>query len=256
MGCDLNSDAAAETDAIARDRGLEVWSEGGVDLGDDGAVERWIAKATERTGRIDVLYNNAGAARFGGIEEASVEDWYFTIRNELDVTYLVTRHAWPHLARHGGSIINISSTSGIRGSVTLGRAAHTAAKAGVAGLSLQFAAEGARWGIRSNAIFPGPIATPQSFSAIFSNPNHPMAQIAGHIPLGRLGVARDVALAALFLASDESAFITGAELVVDGGFSAVLPGADPSLAYGEARRVARLAGGETAPAVSDQSATP
>lgn len=238
LGCDLNADAAAETDALARDRGLHVSSQGGVDLGDDIAVGAWIDKATADVGRIDILYNNAAVARFGTIEEASVADWKFTIRNELDIPFLVTRHAWPHLARQGGSIVNIASTAAIRGSVLLGRAAHSAAKAGLAGLSLQLAAEGARWGIRSNAIFPGPIATPQSLDAIFSDPHHPMAQIGAHIPLGRVGVPRDVVRAALFFASDESSYITGAELVVDGGLSAILPGATPDIAYGLERRIA------------------
>ena len=114
-----------------------------LDLTDEDAVHDWIDDAAQRHGRIDVLYNNAGATRFDPIEDESYEDWQFTLRNELDVVFLATKHAWPHLKRRGGSVILVGSTAGLTGSMTLMRSAHTATKGGVIALTRQLAAEGA-----------------------------------------------------------------------------------------------------------------
>ena len=105
--------------------------------------------------------------------------------------------------------------------------AHTATKGGVIALARQLAAEGAWHGIRVNCISPGMIMTPATQDDIFGDPTHPMYRIRDHIPLGRIGTPDDIAPAALFLASDESAYMTGANLVIDGGWSIVLPGAPP-----------------------------
>ncbi len=166
-----------------------------------------------------------GAARFASGETQSAEDWTFTRRNEGNLLFFAIKHVWPHLKHHGGSIINIASTAALAGSATLPRAAHSAAKSAVIGLTRQVAAEGAPFRIRCNAISPGPTATPASQVAIFSDPHHPMRDIAAHIPLGRLASPLDVAFAALYLASNEAQYVTGANIVVDGGYSAVLPGA-------------------------------
>lgn len=224
VGCDLTVDGAAETEQLAAAAGTPIRSFQPVDLADEGAVTRWVRDAVDVHGRIDVLYNNAGAVRFGAVESQSLDDWRFTIRNEIDIVFLAIKHCWPHLAAHGGSIINIASTAGLAGSMVLGRSAHSAAKGGIIAMTKQVAAEGARSGIRCNAISPGVVVTPQSRAAILDNPDHPMAGIARLVPLRRLADPEDVVMAALYLASDDSSYVTGANLVVDGGLSAVLPG--------------------------------
>ena len=111
-------------------------------------------------GRIDILYNNAGAVRFGPIDEQSFADWRFTLAAELDSIFLTCKHAWPHLRESRGVILNIGSTAGLTGSMTNQRVAHSASKGGVIAVTRQLAAEGAPHGIRANAISPGMIATP------------------------------------------------------------------------------------------------
>jgi meso-butanediol dehydrogenase/(S,S)-butanediol dehydrogenase/diacetyl reductase len=115
--------------------------------------------------------------------------------------------------------------------MTLMRSAHTATKGGVIALARQLAAEGAWHGIRVNCISPGMIMTPATQDDIFGDPTHPMYCIRDHIPLGRIGIPDDIAPAALFLASDESAYMTGANLVIDGRLVDRLPGAPPPAAH-------------------------
>jgi meso-butanediol dehydrogenase/(S,S)-butanediol dehydrogenase/diacetyl reductase len=225
VGCDLKTDGAEETVDLVRAVGGAMDSTHPLDLTDEDAVRAWIDTAVDQHGCIDVLYNNAGATRFDPIEQESYEDWQFTLRNELDVVFLATKHAWPHLKKRGGSVILVGSTAGLTGSMTLMRSAHTATKGGVIALTRQLAAEGAWHGIRVNCISPGMVMTPATQDDIFSNPLHPMYRIRDHIPLGRIGTPDDIAPAALFLASDESSYMTGANLVIDGGWSIVLPGA-------------------------------
>lgn len=227
VGCDRKADGAVETVNLVRLAGGRMDSTHPVDLTREAEVRDWIDAAARVHGRIDVLYNNAAAARFDRIEDESYEDWQFTVRNELDVVFLVTKYAWPHLKQRGGSVIMVGSTAGITGSMTLMRSAHTATKGGVVALTRQLAAEGAWFGIRVNCISPGMVMTPATQDDIFGDPNHPMYSIRDHIPLGRIGTADDIAPCAVFLASDESSYMTGANLVIDGGWSVVLPGAPP-----------------------------
>lgn len=197
-----------------------------LDVTDEASVQAWVQGAIDAHGRIDILYNNAGAVRFGRVDEQSFEDWRFTVAAELDSVFLACKHAWPHLRESAGTILNIGSTAGMTGSMTNQRVAHTATKGGVIALTRQLAAEGAPYGIRANCISPGMIATPGAQENLLA-PDHPMRRIAGAIPLGRLGTAEDVIGAAVFLCSAEASYVTGANLVVDGGWSVVLPGASP-----------------------------
>jgi NAD(P)-dependent dehydrogenase (short-subunit alcohol dehydrogenase family) len=194
-----------------------------LDVTDERSVAGWIDGAVTEHGRIDVLYNNAGAVRFGAVDEQSFADWRFTLAAELDSVFLACKHAWPHLRASRGVIVNIASTAGTTGSMTNQRVAHSASKGGVISATRQLAAEGAPHGIRANAISPGIISTPGSRENLLA-PDHPMRTIARAVPLGRLGTEEDVVNAAVFLASDEAAYITGTNLIVDGGWSAVLPG--------------------------------
>jgi NAD(P)-dependent dehydrogenase (short-subunit alcohol dehydrogenase family) len=220
-GTDVNADGAAETVALVRADGGRMESTHPLDLNDKDGVKAWIDAAAAAHGGIDILYNNAGATRFSPIAQTSYADWSFTIRNELDIVFLATKHAWPHLiACGGGCVLLVGFTAGLTGSVTNTRIAHTASKGGVVAMTRQLAAEGAAHGIRANCISPGMIRTPATEGDLLAA-DHPMRAI----PLGRIGTPEDVARCALFLASDEAAYVTGANLVVDGGWSAVLPGA-------------------------------
>lgn len=224
VGTDVQPDGAARTVDMVRAAGGSMDSTHPLDLSDENGVRSWVDEAARKHGGIDILYNNAGACRFSPIDETAFADWSFTIRNELDIVFLATKHAWPHLvARGGGSVVLVGSTAGITGSVTNHRIAHTASKGGVVAMTKQLAAEGARHGIRANCISPGMVGTPASQSTLLAD-DHPMRSVAASIPLGRIGTPEEVVRCALFLASDEASYVTGANLVVDGGWSAVLPG--------------------------------
>ncbi len=225
VGCDLNAAGAAETVGLAQAQGGYMDSTHPLNLTDAHAVAGWVDAAAARHGGIDIVYHNAGATRFAPIAETSVEDWNFTLRNELDVVFLVSRCVWPHLIRRGRSaMLLVGSTAGVAGSMTNTRVAHTASKGAVIAMTRQLAAEGAPHGIRVNCVSPGMIRTPATEGDLLAD-THPMRDIARAIPLGRLGTADDVVRCALFLVSDDAAYVTGANLMVDGGWSAVLPGA-------------------------------
>jgi meso-butanediol dehydrogenase/(S,S)-butanediol dehydrogenase/diacetyl reductase len=194
-----------------------------LDVTDEQSVREWVEAAVSRFGGVDVLYANAGAVRFAPIEDQTLADWRFTLAAELDSLFISAQAAWPHLKQSRGVIITVGSTAGILGSVTNQRVAHTASKGGVIALTRQLAAEGAAHGIRAVCISPGMITTEGSRENLLA-PDHPMRKISSSIPLGRLGTPDDIAAAATFLASDDAAYITGANLVIDGGWSAVLPG--------------------------------
>lgn len=216
VGCDLDAEAAAR---VAADGGpLTVM--GGVDLGDPAQARAWVDAAVDVYGGIDVLYNNASTQRFGALDELSVDDWKFTMRNELDLVYYTVRAAWPHLKRHGGgSIINVGSIAALRGVEFMPQNAHSAAKGGVIALTLQLVVEGGPHGIRANVISPGLTETPNT-APLLADPPEPLRRLVlDRIPLGRVGRAEDVVNAAVFLASDESSWMSGSNLVIDGGAS-------------------------------------
>ena len=194
-----------------------------VDLTDEDEVRRWVDDAVAEHGRIDVLYANAGATRFGPVAQISRTDWDFNLRHELDVVLWPVKHAWPHLEAARGSIVLVGSTAGISGSMTNARLAHTVTKGGIVAMTRQLAAEGAPYGVRVNCVSPGMIDTPATRGDLLA-PDHPMRHIAAAIPLGRVGEPEEVVRCALFLASDAASYVTGANLVIDGGWSAVLPG--------------------------------
>jgi NAD(P)-dependent dehydrogenase (short-subunit alcohol dehydrogenase family) len=170
-------------------------------------------------GRLDILVNNAGYGRFQSIEATSLADWHAILAVNLDSVFLGTKYSLPLLARSGkGSIINVSS---IRGLVAgIGTGAYCASKAGVTlftkSTALECAAAGN--GVRANSIHPGQVETPLSAAAL-SDPARRRATVE-RIPIGRMGQPIEIADAIVFLASDASSFMTGAELVVDGGFTA------------------------------------
>ncbi|RFA08151.1 dehydrogenase [Subtercola boreus] len=224
VGCDLDAAGDASTRDLVAALGGSMSSTAPLDLADEEAVEEWIGSIDRDHGRIDIFYANAAATRFSPFESTSRDEWHFVLRNELDVVFLPLKHAWRLLRRSGsGRVVLVGSTAGISGSTTNSRVAHTVTKGGIVALTKQLAAEGAPDGIRVNCVSPGMIATPATANDLLA-PDHPMASIARAIPLKRVGTAEEVVACALFLCSDEAAYVTGANLVVDGGWSAVLPG--------------------------------
>lgn len=216
VGGDIDLDAALETQrSVGSGWACEL------DVTSPDSVNAWVAECVSRYGRVDVLYNNAGAVRFGPLTSATFDDWRFTLAAELDSVFLVTRAAWPHLVAARGTIINVGSVAGISGSMAVGRVAHSASKGGVIAVTRQLAAEGGPLGIRANSISPGMIFTEGTAESLLA-PDHPMRAIGAHIPLGRLGAADEVVNVALFLASDAASYVTGANIVVDGGWASVL----------------------------------
>lgn len=177
-----------------------------------------VALAESTYGKLDVLVNNAGISIPGGIEEYSEDDWERIMAVNMKGVFLGTKHALPAMRRAGGgSIINISSGAGIAPAPGTS-AAYAATKGGVRLFTKATAVQHARDNIRCNSVHPGPIDTPMIRGA------HRDAQWAetllGRVPLGRLGTSEDIAYGVLYLASDESSFVTGSELVIDGGRTA------------------------------------
>jgi meso-butanediol dehydrogenase / (S,S)-butanediol dehydrogenase / diacetyl reductase len=221
IGCDIKAEANRETAEQVRSEGGSMLGLQPVDLSDPSQVEEFVARAASEWGGLDIVYNNASAQRFAPFGEMSLEDWDFTIRNDLYPPFLVSRYAWKHLIdRGGGSIINISSVAALVASRSFPIAAHAAAKAGVNGLTRALAAEGAPHQIRANCICPAHIETPVSVEYLASEVG---ARTTESVPLGRVGQPEEVVACALYLASDESSFVTGGIFVVDGGMSSVLP---------------------------------
>ena len=221
FGCDLDPRASAETVDLVTRAGGTMGALAPVDLSGREGAQRWVDAAVERFGGVDVLYNNASALRNGPFDELSDEDWYFTIQNELHIVWHSTRAAWPHLvARGGGSVINVASIAAKLGAMFVGQVPHGAAKGGVLAMTKHLCAAGGPHGIRVNAISPGLIYTPET-ARFIDDPDGPLPGILKGIPLGRYGRAEEVAKLAAFLASDDSPFITGAEIAIDGGDGSV-----------------------------------
>jgi NAD(P)-dependent dehydrogenase (short-subunit alcohol dehydrogenase family) len=218
VGCDLFADGADETVRMVRAAGGEIENFAPVDLSDAAAAARWVEDAAAVFGGVDILYNNASTPRFGPIDSLSIEDWDFTIDNELNLVFYVTKAAWPHLIARRGVVINVGSIAGTRGVEFMAQNAHGTAKAGVINLTQQLAVEGGKHGVRVVCVSPGFTVTPSTAWLVESGPQ-PFKDNIARIPLGRVGQPEDVVNAALFLASDEATWITGINLVVDGGGS-------------------------------------
>ena len=212
IGCDLQPGAAAATAAALSAQGLSAEGHD-VDLADPDAARTWVERAIETLGGIDVLYNNASAPAIAPFAELTLDQWRFTVVNELEIVFTVTSAAWSALLDGGGSVINTASSNGSFG-IPLGMVAHGAAKAGVLGLTRQLATEGAPHRVRVNAISPGFVDTP----ATRDMPDHVRDWIVHSVHLMPVTIESiDIAYCALYLASDESRFVTGADFLVDAG---------------------------------------
>ena len=177
-----------------------------------------VEAAVSRYGNLAVLVNNAGITVRKSIEETTEEDWDRIMAINAKGVFLGTKHVIPAMRRSGGgSIINISSTAGLVGSSTTG-ASYAATKGAVRLLTKSTAIQYAKEGIRCNSVHPGLLETPMT-EGILADPETRDMRIR-RIPLGRIGTAEDIAYGVLYLASDESSFVTGSELVIDGGTTA------------------------------------
>ncbi len=194
------------------------------DVTDEAAWETLIAEILAASGRLDIVVNNAGIALTGSAEDTSLEDWRAVQSVNLDAVFLGTRAAIRAMKHQGGSIINISSIEGIIGEPRA--AAYNASKGGVRiftkSAALHCASEG--YGIRVNSVHPGFILTPMVENGLGALSPEELAaveaRLLGEIPLGAMGEPEDIANGCLFLASDESKYMTGSELVIDGGYTA------------------------------------
>jgi NAD(P)-dependent dehydrogenase (short-subunit alcohol dehydrogenase family) len=192
-----------------------------VDVTDDAAVAALFADVRVRYGTIDVVFNNAGISP---PEDASVLEtdpavWDRIQEVNLRSVFLCCRHAIPHLLETGGgSIINTASFVATIGSAT-SQIAYTASKGGVLAMTRELGVEFARRNVRVNALCPGPVSTPLLEELFAANPEQAERRLV-HVPMGRFGRPEELASAALFLASDDSSFVTASSFLVDGGITA------------------------------------
>ena len=215
--CDVRDD---EGDALAKkivDRGGEA-AFVHLDVTSESDWAAAVREAVERYGKLDVLVNNAGVSARGSIEETSPDDWDRVMDINAKGVFLGTRSAIPEMRKAGaGSIINISSQLGLVG---MGESSpqYQASKGAVRIFSKSAAIQYAHEGIRVNSVHPGPIITPMT--EVRRSDEVVRQRMISRIPLGRYGESEDVAYGVLYLASDESSFVTGSELVIDGGWTA------------------------------------
>ena len=208
VGVDLRDDAADADLALA------------CDVADEEAVRAMFARVREEHGRIDVLFNNAGISPLddGSVLETSVEAWQHVQDVNARSVFLCCKHGIPHLLESGGgSVINTASFVAVMGAAT-SQISYTASKGAVLALSRELGVQFARQGVRVNALCPGPVNTPLLQELYAKDPQQAARRLV-HLPMGRFAEAVEIANAAVFLASDESSYVTASTFLVDGGLS-------------------------------------
>jgi 3-oxoacyl-[acyl-carrier protein] reductase len=209
--CDLQAEWLAETAGIVQSLGRKALPLA-VDVGDSDAVNACIGEVLKVFGKVDIMVNNAGITKDTLLVRMSDEDWDAVLRVNLKGTFLFSRAvAKPMMKQRSGAVVNIASVSGVIG--TPGQANYAASKAGVIALTKSTANELAARGVRANAIAPGFISSKMT-DALSEDVRN---QYLSRIPLGRFGAVEDIADAVVFLASDQSSYLTGQTLHVNGG---------------------------------------
>jgi NAD(P)-dependent dehydrogenase (short-subunit alcohol dehydrogenase family) len=208
VGVDLSTDAVGDLPLQA-------------DVTDPDQVEGMYSRASDEFGGIDVLFNNAGISPEddASVLDTSLDAWQRVQDVNLKSVFLCCKHGIPHvLDRGGGSVINTASFVAAMGAAT-SQISYTASKGGVLALSRELGVEFARRGVRVNALCPGPVNTPL-LQELFAKDPQKAARRLVHLPMGRFAEAREIAQGALFLASDDSTYITASTFLVDGGLTA------------------------------------
>jgi NAD(P)-dependent dehydrogenase (short-subunit alcohol dehydrogenase family) len=214
------SDEAGEATAAAIERAGGSAAYVHADVSQAADAQRMVSTAVDRFGRLDILYNNAGVmlSDDGSIADTSEEIWDRTLAVNVKGVAHGCKYGVPAMiATGGGSIVNVASFVAWMGAAT-SQTAYTSSKGAVLAMTREIAVEYARRGIRCNALCPGPIDTPLLAELLSDDARRQRRFV--HIPMGRLGRADEIARAAMFLASDDSSFMTGASLIVDGGITA------------------------------------
>lgn len=210
IAADINEDALKIASEKENVYGMKL------DVSSDDAWTALVEEVKEKFGKIDVLINNAGVSSEKRYEDIDLNDWEFMMKINGFGAFAGMKHVAPIMAEQGsGSIVNISSYTAQIGQ---GFNHYTASKGAVRSLSKAAATQFGKDGVRVNALFPGIIQTPMTEA--LSDSKALLEQLIKATPLQRLGLPEDIAKAALFLASDDSSYITGAEIIIDGGFSA------------------------------------
>jgi NAD(P)-dependent dehydrogenase (short-subunit alcohol dehydrogenase family) len=216
VAADLDEAAAAATVAEMGTEGLAHR----VDVADESETRALAAETVERFGRIDVLFNNAGINpnEDSSVLETPLDAWQRVQDVNLRGVFLCCKHGIPHLLDGGGgSVINTASFVAVMGAA-VSQISYTASKGAVLSLSRELGVEFARRGVRVNALCPGPVRTPLLEKLFASDPEKAARRLV-HLPMGRFAEAHEIAQAAVFLASDESSYVTASTFLVDGGLS-------------------------------------
>jgi NAD(P)-dependent dehydrogenase (short-subunit alcohol dehydrogenase family) len=215
VGCGQTVGSAAETVDLVHAAGGDIVSMQPCQLTEPADCQALVDLALNTYGRVDVVFNLAATSYFNWLEDITNDEWDHARRGEVDLVFYLTHAAWPHLKERGGVIVNMASLNALLSFKILPSLAHTTNKAGIIGMTRQLALEGRSYGIRANSISPGLIESNATLGQL-EDPEW-AREMVGKTLLGRLGRPDEVANVALFLACEESSYVTGVDIVVDGG---------------------------------------